>query len=153
MKVPRKYLGTEGNTLLDNLALKASTKGIPVKLGETVSLSIKMEGSFTNPTIKTELKEVAGDAMKEMKQQAVDFAKAKVDTVKQTVKDTLRSVKNQVVTDLKGELKEKVFGAKDSADANNIDTTKKRTEQTIKNTLKNLLNKKKRSASDSTKKN
>lgn len=153
MKVPRKYLGTEGNALVDNLALKASTKGIPVKLGETVSLSIKMAGSFTNPTIKTELKEVAGDAMKEMKQQAVDFAKAKVDTVKQTVKDTLRSVKNQVVTDLKSELKEKIFGAKDSANTNNIDTTKKRTEQTIKNTFKNLLNKKKRVASDSTKKN
>jgi len=152
MKVPRKYLGTEGNNLVDNLALKASNKGVPVKLGEIVNLSIKLGGSMTNPTIKTELKEVAGDAMKEMQQQAVDFAKAKVDTVKQTVKDTLSSVKKQVVNDLKSELKDKLLGTKDSVKTNNIDSTKKRTEQTLKNTLKGLLNKKKKQPADSTKK-
>jgi gas vesicle protein len=152
MKVPRKYLGSEGNNLLDNLAMKASNKGVPVKLGEIVNLNIKMAGSFTNPTIKTELKEVAGDAMKEMQQQAVDFAKAKVDTVKQTVKDTLSSVKKQLVNDAKDQIKDKIFGTKDSSNANNIDSTKKRTGETIKNTLKGLL-KRKNQPADSTKKN
>jgi hypothetical protein len=152
MKVPRKYLGTEGNKLLNNLASQAAGKGIPVKPGEVVNLNIKLGGKITDPTIKTELKEVAGDAIKDMQQQAVDFAKAKIDTVKQTVKDTLTSVKNQVVKDLKEEAKNKLFGNKDSLNTNNLDSTKKKTEQTIKNTLNNLFNKKKKPATDTTNK-
>lgn len=149
MKVPRKYLGNDGNNLLNNLAAQAVSKGIPVKLGDIVNLTIKMGGTLTSPTIKTDLKEAAGDAMKDMQQQAVDFAKAKADTIRQTVKDTLTSVKNQVVNDLKDEIKNKVFGNKDSTKTNNLDTTKKKTEQTIKNTLNTLFNKKKKPVSDS----
>jgi hypothetical protein len=153
MKVPRKYLGTEGNNLLNDLASKAAGMGIPVTLGDIVNLNIKMGGKINDPTIKTELKEVAGDAIKDMQQQVVDFAKAKADTVKQTVKDTLTSVKKQVLTDLKEEAKNKLFGNKDSAKTNNIDSAKKKTEQTLKNTFNNLFNKKKKQVSDTTNKN
>jgi hypothetical protein len=153
MKVPRKYLGTQGNNLLNNLAAQAGSKGIPVKLGDMVDLNIKMGGSLSNPTIKTELKEVAGDAIKEMQQQAVDFAKQKIDSAKQKVKDSLTVAKNQVVSDLKDELKNKILGNKDSTKTNNLDSTKKKTEQTLKNTFNNLFNKKKKQAGDSTKKN
>lgn len=152
MKVPRKYLGNQGNSLVNSLASKANTKGIPVKLGDIVNLNIKMGGKLTDPTIKTELKEVAGDAMKDMQQQAVDFAKAKTDTVKQTIKDTLSSVKKQVVADLKTEAMNKLLGNKDSVKSNTPEDTKKKTEQTLKNTLNGLLNKKKKPASDSTNK-
>lgn len=152
MKVPRKYLGTQGNNVVNNLASQAGSKGIPVKLGDVVDLNIKMGGSLTNPSIKTDLKEVAGDAMKDMQQQAVDFAKAKADTVKQTIKDTLSSVKKQVVSDLKDEVKNRLLGNKDSVKTNNLDSTKKKTEQTLKNTFNNLLNKKKKQPADSTRK-
>jgi hypothetical protein len=150
--VPRKYLGTQGNNLLNTLAAQANSKGIPIKLGDMVDLSIKMGGSLTNPSIKTELKEVAGDAIKDLQQQAIDFAKAKADTVKQTLKDTLTSVKNEVLKDLKEGAKNKIFGNKDSVNANNADSTKKKTEQKIKNTI-NTLFKKKKPVSDTTKKN
>lgn len=151
MKLPRKYLGTQGNNLVNGLVTQATSKGIPVKLGETVNLNIKMGGSLTNPSIKTDLKEVAGDAVEDLKQQATDFAQQKIDSAKQTIKDSVNAVKNQVVNDLKEQLKDKVFGNKDSVKSNNIDTTKKKAEQTIKNTLNNLLNKKKKPATDTTK--
>jgi len=153
MKVPRKYLGTEGNNILNNLVTQATNKGIPVKLGEMVDFSFKMGGSISNPTLKTELKEVAGNAVKEMQQQAVDFAKAKVDTVKQTIKDSLSSVKNQVVNDLKKEAQDRLFGNKDSVRSNPMDSTKKKSEQTIKNTINNIFNKKKKPAADTAVKN
>ena len=152
MKVPRKYLGNQGNNLVNSLASKATTKGIPVKLGDVVNLNIKMGGKMSDPTIKTELKEVAGDAMKDMQQQAVDFAKAKTDTVRQTIKDTLSSVKKQVVSDLKTEAMNKLLGNKDTVKSNTPEDTKKKTEQTLKNTLNGLLNKKKKASSDSTNK-
>jgi hypothetical protein len=151
MKLPRKYLGTQGNNLLNSLATQANSRGLNVKLGDVVNLTIKVGGSISNPSIKTDLKEVAGDAIKDLQEQALDMAKAKADSVKQTIKDSLTSVKNQVVKDLKDELKDRLLGKKDSANINATDSTKKKAGQTLKNTLGNLLNKKKKTPADSTK--
>jgi hypothetical protein len=152
MKVPRKYLGTQGNNLVNGLATQATSRGIPVKLGDMIDLNVKMGGSMTNPSIKTDLKQVAGDAVQELKQQAVDFAQQKIDSTKKTIKDSVNVVKNQVVNDLKDELKNKILGNKDSAQkSGNIDSTKNKAEKTIKNTLKDMFNKKKKPAVDSTK--
>ncbi len=153
MKLPRKYLGAQGNNLLNNLATQANNKGIAVKLGETVNLNIKLGGSMTNPSIKTDLKEVAGDAVEDLKQQATDFAQAKIDSTKKTIKDSVNAVKNQVVNDVKEEIKNKLFGKDSTQKTTNLDSTKKNTEKTIKNTINNLLNKKKKTAADSTKSN
>ncbi|RTL58809.1 MAG: hypothetical protein EKK37_10825 [Sphingobacteriales bacterium] len=149
MKVPRKYLGTQGNNLLNNLSAKAVSNGIPVTLGDMVDLNIKMDGTLTNPLIKTDLKQVAGDAVKDMQQQAAAFAKAKADTVKQTIKDTLTAVKNQAIKDLKEEAVKQLFGAKDSSGGHNLDSSKKKATQTLKNTLNNLFKKKKSPADTS----
>jgi hypothetical protein len=145
MKVPRKYLGTQGNNLVNGLASQATSKGIPVKLGDVVNLSIKMGGSITNPSIKTDLKEAAGDLAQDLKQQATDFAQQKIDSTKKTVKDSLNVVKKQVVGDLKNQVSDKLFGPKDSTQKSttNIDSTKKKAEETIKGTLKGLFKKKK----------
>lgn len=153
MKVPRKYLGSEGNNLLNGLVSKASDKGIPVNLGETVNFNIKMGGTIASPTMKTELKEVAGDAAKELQQQAVDFAKAKADTVKQALKDTANAIKKEVVNDLKEELKNQLLGNKDTVKSNNLDTARNKTEQKVKNTINDLLNRKKKAQPDTTKNN
>ncbi|MEI9946599.1 MAG: AsmA-like C-terminal region-containing protein [Chitinophagaceae bacterium] len=140
MKVPRKYLGTQGNNLLNSLASQANSKGIPVKLGDVVDLNIKLGGSITNPSIQTDLKAVAGDAIDDLKQQAVDFAQQKIDSAKQTVRDTLNSIKKEVTNEIKNEIKDKIFG-KDTARTGSIDSTKKNTEKTIKNTIKNIFKK------------
>ena len=152
MKLPRKYLDEKGNAFVNNLASQAVNKGVPVKLSDVVNLNVKMSGSILHPVIKADLKEVAGDAGSELKQQAVDFAKAKIDSTKNTVKDSLNNVKKQVAEDLKQQLKNQVFQNKDSAAARpSLDSTKKKAEATIKNTLNNLFNKKKKSPPDSTK--
>ncbi len=143
MKVPRKYLGTAGNNLINGLATQASNKGIEVKPSEVVNLTVRIGGTLTSPAIKTDLKETAADAVKEMQQQVTDFAKAKADTVKQTVRDTLNSIKTEAVNDLKANLKSQLLGSKDST-AVSTDSTKKKAEQKIKNTLNGLLNKKKK---------
>jgi hypothetical protein len=144
MKVPRKYLGTQGNNLINGLVTQANSKGLDIKMSDLIDLNIKMGGSMTNPSIKTDLKQVAGDAVADLKQQAQDFAQEKIDSAKQTLKDTLSAVKNQVVNDLKEDLKNKLLGNKDSTQkSTNLDSTKKNAEKTIKNTLNNLLKKKK----------
>jgi hypothetical protein len=154
MKLPRKYLGAQGNALVNNLVTQASNRGVPVTIGDVVNLNINMRGTIANPTIKTDLKEMAGDASNELKQQAVDFAKAKVDSTKHAVKDSANVIKQQVTAGLKEEAKKQLFGNKDSGSTKpSIDETKKKAESTIKNTLGSFLNKKKKSSVDLTNKN
>lgn len=141
MKVPRKYLGTSGNNLVNGLVTQANSKGIPVKMDDMIDLNVKLGGTISNPTIKTDLKEVAGDAVQNLEQQAKDFAQQKVDSAKQTIKDSLTSVKKQVTEDVKKEVLKQLSGNKDSLSGNSADTTKKNVEKTIKNTLKNILKK------------
>jgi len=153
MKVPRKYLGNEGNNLVNDLMTQATNKGIPVKLSDMVDLSVKMGGTITNPSLKIDLQKVVGDAKDELKEQAKDFAQQKIDSAKARVKDTVNVIKDKAKEEVKEKLLEQVFG-KDTTKANNpADTTKKKTGDAIKNTLKGLLNKKKKPATDSLKKN
>ena len=52
-----------------------------------IDLNVKMNGSITNPIIKTDLKQTAGDVTKELKQQATAFVQQKTEETKQTLKD------------------------------------------------------------------
>jgi hypothetical protein len=140
MKLPRTLMGTQGNNFINNLAAEAIKKGIPLKLSETISLHIKMTGSISDPVIGINLKEIAGDAIKQLEDQAKDFIQAKIDSSKQKVKDSIQAVKEQVTDKVKDKLLEQLFG-KDSADQNKPqDSTKKIPESGIKKTIKDILN-------------
>ena len=138
------------NALINNLAAQASSKGIPVKLSDVVNLSVKMGGTLTNPSIKTDLKETAGNITEQLKEQATDFVKAKVDSAKQKTKDSLNVIKDQAVKGVQQEITNQIFGKKDSTKGSSLDSTKKKSEETIKNTINSLF-KKKKPATDTTK--
>ncbi|HRQ49925.1 MAG TPA: hypothetical protein PLR74_05275, partial [Agriterribacter sp.] len=63
---------------------------------------------------------------------------------KQTLQDSARAIKDEVIKDLKEEaVKQLLGGKKDSAEPQKpLEDTKKKAEEAAKNTLKNLLNKK-----------
>ncbi len=146
MKVPRKYLGNAGNTLINDLVSKATGKGIPLKVGDMIDLNIKVGGTLSNPSIRIDLKQVVGDAMEDLKEQAKDFAKDKLDSLKAKAKDTIVSKVDKIKDSLKQKLKDKLFG-KDTVQQNNnppADTSKKKDESIIKKTLKDLFNKNKK---------
>lgn len=118
MKLPRNKLGSGANTLVNNLAAKASAGGVPVKVGDVINLSVKMRGSIKSPSLKTDLKQSSGSLANEAKTQVANAAK-----------DTLKSVKDQAVNKAKEEVKKAI--AKDT-------TTKK----VIKNVLDGFFKKK-----------
>ena len=152
MKLPRSIIGTQGNALINNLAQQAANKGIPVKLSDYINLNLKLGGTISNPQLKTDLNETTGSLAEDMSQQAKDFAKQKIDSVKTTLGDSANAVKEQVIKDLKEEVAKQIFGGpKDSTSTDKpLDNTAKNAEQTVKNTLNNLL--KKKVAKDTTKK-
>ena len=151
MKLPRKYIGSNGNALINNMASAVNNKGMPLTVSDIVNLNIKIGGSITDPTIKTDLKRASNELTKELKNQATDFAQQKIDSTKQTFKDSLTVVKKQVVNDAKSELSKQFFGTKDSVEiTTSLDSSKKKATETIKNTFGNLLKKKKPGRQDPT---
>jgi len=153
MKVPRKYLGNEGNSLVNGLIAQATSKGIPVKLSDMVDLSVKMGGSITNPSIKIDLQKVVGDAKDELKEQAKDFAQQKIDSAKARVKDTLTVIKEKAKEEAKEKLLEQVFGKDTTKTKNPADSSKNKPGAVIKDKLKNIFTRPKKPATDTTKKN
>lgn len=153
MKVPRKYLGTQGNSLVNGLIAQANKNGIPITLGETVDLKINLTGKLSDPIMKTELKEVAVDAMEELKKQGEDYVIQKIDSARQTIKDSANSIKKQILDDFKDELIKQIYNQKDSTKTDSLstkslDNAKQKAEQSIKNTLNNLLKKQTKSVND-----
>ncbi|MGG9963600.1 AsmA-like C-terminal region-containing protein [Ferruginibacter sp. SUN106] len=138
MKLPRALMGTQGNQLVNNLVTQINSKGVPVQVGETVNLNLKLGGFIKSPTVKTDLKQGAANLADQMKQQVTDFAKAKIDSTKlavtNAVKDTVKSLKNQALNAAKDELAKQLGGDKNAA----ADSTK--TKPNAKESLKGLMN-------------
>ncbi|MBC7903896.1 MAG: hypothetical protein H7Y27_10750 [Gemmatimonadaceae bacterium] len=156
MKVPRALMGSDGNAFVNNLVTQVNNKGIPVKVGDVVSLNVKMGGTLTNPILKTDLKQTANSLAEDLKKQATDFAKAKIDSAKTAVttavKDTFSAVKKQVLQSAADELKKQVLGGKkDSTQTGGVTDGKKKVEESAKGLIDNIF-KKKKPAADTTKK-
>jgi hypothetical protein len=139
LKVPRELIGTKGNELVNNLASQVAAKGVPVKLGETVNFNVKMLGTISNPDIRLDLKETASSLADDIKDQAKDFAQAKIDSSRKAVKDTVESVKKEVVKQATDRLKDELFGRKDTAAADTSKTKAPQPADRLKESGKGLI--------------
>ncbi|SKA40160.1 AsmA-like C-terminal region [Chitinophaga eiseniae] len=149
LALPRSLMGSAGNNLVNNLVSQAQNKGIPVNLGDSVHLQVLMAGNIMKPSLKTDLKESANN----LKNQATELVKNKIDTVKNVVRDSVNQIKNNAVNALKNELKNQLGGKKDSAAPTGgkpLENVGKQAGESVKNTLNGLFGKKK-PATDSTK--
>ena len=142
MKLPRALMGSQGNQLVNNLVNQVNSKGIPLKVGEIVNLNLKLGGFFKNPTVKTDLKQGAENLATQLKQQAMDFAKAKIDSTKlavtHAVKDTIASVKKQAINAVKDEAIKQLLGNKATGDS----TPKPKPVESVKGLINGFFKKK-----------
>lgn len=101
--VPRSMMGAAANDVVNNLVNQAAGRGIPIKVGDKVNLTVNIGGTMTSPKIETNLKNVATDAVNSIKDEIKKEVEHKVDSVKKVVKDTVAAIKNQVVEKAKDE--------------------------------------------------
>ena len=138
MKIPRAMMGAAGNNLINNLSAQAAANGLPVKVSDIVNIQAKIGGSIKAPSIKTDLKQTANSLAQDIKQQATTFIQTKIDSTKAAVtaaiKDTIKTVKQQVINDVKNEVIKQIFK---TGDTTNNDP-KKKAEEAGKNLLKDL---------------
>ncbi|MEO6137028.1 MAG: AsmA-like C-terminal region-containing protein [Ginsengibacter sp.] len=145
LKLPRALMGTQGNQLVNNLASAVNAKGIPFNVGETVNLKLGMGGTIKNPSIKVDLKQSGETLAAQMKEQVMEFAQAKIDSAKVAAKDTLNAIKKQLGSAAKDELRNQLFGKKESAVGDSTPPTKTaadKTKESVKGLFNNLLKKK-----------
>lgn len=144
MKLPRALMGDKGNQLVNNLVSQVNSKGVPLKVGDVVNLNLQLGGYLTSPTVKTDLKQGAENLADQLKQQATDFAKAKIDSTRQAVtsavKDTIASVKKQAINAAKEELTRKLLG--DKSGTPDSAKTKPDVKESAKGLINNLFKKK-----------
>lgn len=139
LKIPRAMIGTKGNEIINDLVAKVSSKGVPVKVGETVNLNVKMLGTITDPDIRFDLKEGTSSLAEDIKDQAKDFAQAKIDSSKKAVRDTVQSLKKEVVKAAGEKLKEQLFNKKDTTTVDSLKAKPVKPEDKIKESGKGLL--------------
>lgn len=145
MKLPRALMGTQGNQLVNNMVTAVNSKGVPLKVSDVINLKLGLTGSIRNPAVKVDLKQSGEKLADQMKQQVNDFAQAKIDSAKQAAKDTLVSVKKQLMDAAKDELKKKIMGGKDSVAVADSNAAKKpQPVESVKGLLNDLLKKKKK---------
>jgi hypothetical protein len=114
MTLPRSVIGKQGDALVNSLVSKATSKGIPVNVSDSIHLNVLMGGNILKPTYKTDLQETASGTLNNMKDQASALVKNKVDTVKSALKDTLHAVKDKAVASVKDQITKQLTGQKDT---------------------------------------
>ena len=113
-----------------------------------VNLNMNLGGFIKNPILKTNLQQSAGNMADQLKQQAMDFAKAKVDSTKQAitsaVKDTVNAIKKQAISNAKEELTKRLLGGKDTAQSkpDSSQAVKPKPQEQVKGLINNLFKKK-----------
>jgi len=143
LSIPRALMGTKGNAYVDNLVTQVNNKSIPIKVGETAHLQVKMGGTMLNPQFKTELKEVADNMADRLKQQAIDFARAKSDSSKRIVTDTALSVKKQIEKDIREDIRRIIIRDTAAGKSVGLDSVGRRVKESGKGVLEELLKRKK----------
>lgn len=136
MVVPRSMMGSAGNELVNNLLNQATSKGIPIKLGDKVNFAVNITGTIAKPIIETNLKNVAGDAVNSVKEEIKMEVKKRVDSVKTVVRDTVKAVKTQVVAAAKEEVKKAIA---DPTKAPDVKKAADKAKDEVKKGLKGLF--------------
>jgi hypothetical protein len=111
--VPRAIMGAQANAVVNNLVSQATSKGVPITVGDKVNLTANITGTMKDPKVETNLKNVAGNAVNQVKEEIKKEVERRVDSVKTVVKDTVKAVVNQAKQDVKEELQKQLQGTSD----------------------------------------
>jgi len=144
MTLPRSVIGKQGDALVTSLASQATAKGIPVNISDSIHLNVLLGGNITKPTYKTDLQETTSGTLNNLKDQATNMVKNRVDTVKTALKDSLNAAKNNAVAGLKDQITKQITGQKDTTGtkAQPLQNAGKQAEQAVKSTIGNIFKKK-----------
>ncbi|MBC7412163.1 MAG: membrane assembly protein AsmA [Bacteroidia bacterium] len=147
--MPRADLGSAANGVINGFISQANSKGANVSMSERITFDALIGGTFTNPTVKTGLKDAAKGAVTKLIDDAKEKAKAELEKQKAILEakareeaDKLKAQGQQKLDEEKAKLKAQADAekAKLEADAKaEADRLKKEAADKAKNTVKGLF--------------
>ncbi len=129
MQIPREKIGI-ANTAINNLISQAKSKGINYELASTIPVNVFLEGTITDPKIKTDLKSIGAGVTSGIKNAIIETFDAK----KKELEDRARLEAEKVKQQLDEKRKQLEQSTKDAADSvkNAILNEQKRIELELK---------------------
>lgn len=144
-KFPKSELGSAANEVIGGLTSKLTNKGLNLSMSDVLNVDILLGGTVPSPTVKTSLKDMAGnakDALKEetlrKKQEMEDKARAEAERAKQQALDQAQKAKSEAEAKAKAEadrLKNEAQRKKKEAE----EAAKKKAQEEAKKKLKGLF--------------
>jgi hypothetical protein len=89
--IPRADLGGAANNVINGLISQANSKGANFSMSERITFDALIGGTFTNPTVKTGLKDAAKGAVNKLIDDAKEKAKAELEKQKAILEAKARS--------------------------------------------------------------
>lgn len=145
MQLPRSLLGGQVNGLLGTALSALGSQNQTAKNNDKIHVPVRIGGTVTKPTVKPDLKAALTNTVGSAGAQAKDLVKARVDSAKNQLKDTVTQLGKNALSAAGNQLKDQILGgAKDSTGkANTLEDTKKKAQEAGKDLLNGLFNKKK----------
>ena len=112
MEIPTKDMPAGAKDYVNGLLSKANMLGVNAKMPEKVKLNALFGGTVTDPTVKTDVKEIAGN----MVDQTKDILNQKKDSVIKDVKKDVSAEVDKILKDAEAEAQKVKDGAKVLAD-------------------------------------
>lgn len=141
LKIPTQMMGSSASGVVSGLFAKAnSAAGTNLSMGKEVKLTAKLKGTIMDPKIETSLKDIAGGAVADVKEQLKneldakkkeleDKARSEADRMKQEAEDKARSEADR----LKKEAEAKAKAESDRLKKEAENQLKKEAEDKLKN--------------------
>lgn len=137
IKLPKKYLGSQGNNLLNNLYAQANANGVNIPSSETVNLHANLTGTIKAPKVAIDLKKAGSNLLQDVKTQVTNIVQQKIDSTKNAittkVTDTVKAIKDKALQDAKDKI------LKDILKTPTTDSTKKSPTNTLQNIGKDII--------------
>ena len=119
IEIPKNEFGGAANAVLNNLVAQANAKGIQGGIPDIIPVDIFITGTFTDPKVRTSLKEKGKDALNDLKNLAEQKAREEAEKLKQKAQDEIDKKKKELenkVNQEKDKLKSEAEKAKAEAE-------------------------------------
>jgi hypothetical protein len=139
-EIPRKEFGGAANSALDGLLAQASSKGVDVKVADNISIAVKVEGTVTEPIVKTDFASAGQNAKEAIKDQAKEMLEEKKKELERMAKEEAERKKKELEDQAKKEAEKKKKELEEEA-KKELEKQKKKAEEEAKKKIKGLFGK------------
>jgi len=127
--IPRSEFGGAANAVLNNIVAQANTKGLNAGVGDIIPVELRIGGTFSNPTISTDINDKAKDAFKDLKDEAEQRLREEAERRKKELEDKARGEVDKAKKEVEDKVNQEVDKAKQEAERIRAEAERKAKEE------------------------